>query len=275
MLNLTTVMATTRSIFLFFIGFLLAHSSHGQVFLGKLPKSPTSKQIRFDSKAQGLWWKPGATGRMELHLDSKLIKSSGHPIILASEESVFAGQSLAMKDSELLDLLGLEFNIHWPNLDQFVFNVVKAGSEEKPFYQLIGGHNKMFRTFMASPHLSHDVKLRVVEDLTDFDSPEQVELLELYGQFWSPENPESRYQRLTVRDLVESPWRSIGKIKEARHKLSPLFDDSLAFPEITFGERLYRQLKSTGQNPDRIQTVHQLLEVVRNIGLCSLALSPY
>lgn len=245
----------------------------GQIFLGELPSKPASKEVRFDNKGQGLWWKKSVSGRMDLYFSEKAMKDSEHPIVKAPEESVYAGQSLALNDSELIDVLGSDFKIKWPDLNHFIFNVVKAGTVAKPFYQLIGGHNKIFRTLMAAPDHSHTVNLRIVEDLTEFDHSEQIGLLELYGQFWSPTNPDGHYQQLSVRDLEQSPWRSIGKIKEARKRLSPLLNKSLAFPEVTFGQQIYLHLKSTGQDPDKIKTVHELLDVVRAISTCELNLT--
>lgn len=226
--------------------------------------------ILASAQAQIVWTERKGDYGPLLYLDkSKLTAMLDKiPEILISAKDVRAGQLIAMNDQELYEVLGDGYNIKKTDFNSVVFNVVKAGTVEKPFYQLIGGHNRFKRALLLDPDLK--VHGRVIEDLTSFSHPEQGDILSLFGHFWSPGNQTGNYRPLLVTETVPSPWRSIAKVPLVREKFSHLWDSQLAFTEVEFGRRVFNSLTQSGISEDNLQTTSQVVKAVESVSSCGI-----
>lgn len=188
----------------------------------------------------------------------------GHPnefkIFQMKAKDIQAGQLLAINDDELQSSAPEEAK-ELKEIGKKTFNVVKAGTKERPFYQLIGGHNRIRRGLILNPNI--DLKIRILEDLTDFSIPEQAGLLSIYGHFWSPENMDGSYKSLKVIETQLSPWRTIGKIQWIENAYAHFFDPQMAFPEIELGKQVYIHLKNQGYSDEDLQTTKQVIKAIK------------
>lgn len=216
----------------------------------------------FANPDRALWISTSKTGESVLMLNKEYIKN--HPdrfkVIRMKAKDIMAGQLLAINDGELLDTAPEEAN-ELKKITKKIFNVVKAGSNERPFYQLIGGHNRIRRGLILNPSVK--LRFRVLEDLTVFSMPEQAGILSIYGHFWSPENKSGEYKSLKILQTQASPWRTIGKIHWIEEAYAHLFNPQMAFPEIELGKQVYLHLKSQGFTDKDLQTTKQVIKAIK------------
>lgn len=220
--------------------------------------------------AQVVWFEKRDDQHLLFYLDKSKISAASirFPEALVPAKNVYAGQLISMNDQELFEVLGDEYRIKKTDFNSVIFNVVKAGTVEKPFYQLVGGHNRFKRQLALDPDLK--VKVRILEDLTGFSHLEQGELLSVFGNFWSPENPDGFYRRILVSETTPSPWRSIAKVPLIREKFSHLWNRGLAFTEVEFGRRVFNSLTNIGISAAELQTTAQVVETVKSISDCGI-----
>lgn len=226
------------------------------------------------AQARVLWFKNQDSQNPLLYLNKDLFSEMSFQEVLIPAKEVRAGQLIAINDNELFEILGDKYKVKEVDFSSAAFNAVKAGTKERPFYQLIGGHNRFRRALQINPNLK--VRLRILRDLSSFSRLEQGEILSMFGNFWSPNNPTGNYRRLLVSETTPSPWRSISKIKSIKNEFSHFWEKSLAFPEVEFGKRVYRTLIAAGFSNDELKTTSQVVHAIRSISNsnCSTLMRP-
>lgn len=121
-----------------------------------------------------------------------------------------------------------------------VFEVVKAGTEEEPFYVLLDGHHTVRR--MHRQEFS-SVPVRVVEDITHLSPQKQEEFLERRGEYWSPENSDGGFKKIKILDLEYHPARDLYKQDKKRgaESFKTFKSHHLNFKEIIYAREQYQQ----------------------------------
>jgi hypothetical protein len=220
---------------------------------------------------RGLWLKKDSFGRLVPHLDKSAASLRAlHAFSLrVPAREVRAGQLITMDDKALARAVKGYKIKNPPDFTEKVFYVIKAGTQERPFYQLMGGHNRFRRALRLNPDL--EVNIIVVSDFTDFSVSEQAGLLSLFGNFWSPQNPRGDYRALAVDKTRPSPWRSLVKVPWIKKHFHALLDKKLAFPEVEFGKRIHDLLREKGFREKDLRTLPQVINALHEVK-CELLL---
>jgi hypothetical protein len=182
---------------------ILKHKIHDQQVAELFPYKALATEQYAWSPAGTLYQHNGKLQLAHYSAANEILDSKGiqNRFVLAAIDDIYAGQSFIGANS--LEKSRLKFN---PSND-YTFPVVKAGDAKRPYYMLIDGHHRV--TYLHHYENYQEIFLVVVKDITHLSASKQKEYLQYRGYFWSPQNPQGKFQKIKIKDITLNPLRDL------------------------------------------------------------------
>lgn len=183
---------------------------------------------------------------------SKLSKKITHYEAEVPFDQIYAGQSIRGGKLAIEKIEGTKAR---PLLSP-TYPVIRAGTPESPFYQLVDGQD--YALYEYEVQKKKNLKVTVLFDISELAVSTQLKILESSGNFWSPVNPRETYQKVRLTQLQYSPWSEVHWAFDYKEQEKLGINQSREHRTIRFAQDLYERLgdmaKKSYENPEQIKS---------------------